>query len=98
MVIKKVPAGVYISMDSLSFRSWAHHRQGLDELMPQADKVVPLVAQAGPRGMTRAEVGGVIDLDRDALDALLAGLVRFGLLSVTWENGIQVFRAWQATR
>lgn len=75
------------------FRSWARRRQGRDELTPEADKVVPLVAQAGQRGMTRGEIGGVIDLDREALDALLAGLVRFGLLAVTWENGVQVFRA-----
>lgn len=63
--------------------------------MPAADKVVPLIAQAGHAGITRGEIGKAVgdDLDRDALDNLLAGLVEFGLLAVTRENGLLVFRA-----
>ena len=65
------------------------------EHVPVADKVLPLIAQAGQAGMARADIGKAVgdDLDRDALDDLLAGLVEFGLLAVTRENGLLVFRA-----
>ena len=60
-----------------------------------ADLVLPLIAQAGHAGMTRGEIGTAIgdDLDHDALEELLGGLVEFGLLTVAKENGLQVFRA-----
>jgi len=78
------------------FHSWLHQRdrQRHDHL-PVADKVLPLIAQAGQAGMTRGEIGKAVgdDLDRDALDDLLAGLVEFGLLAVTRENGLLLFRA-----
>lgn len=63
--------------------------------MPVADLLVPLIAKAGQAGMTRGEIGKAIgdDLDREGLDDLLAGLVEFGLLAVTRENGLLVFRA-----
>lgn len=61
--------------------------------MPQADKVVPLIAGAGPDGIARRELGHAVRLDRQVLDELLAGLVRAGLLSVTWENGVPVYRS-----
>jgi len=78
------------------FQSWLHQRdrQRRDHV-PVADLIVPLVSQAGPAGMTRGEIGAGIDadLDHDAVDDLLAGLVEFGLLTVTKENGLLVFRA-----
>lgn len=61
--------------------------------MPEADKIVPLVAQAGSRGMARGEIGRVIELDREVLDELLAALVSVGLLTASVEDGYQVFRA-----
>jgi hypothetical protein len=76
-----------------SFTSWVRNRQRLDDLMPQADKVVPLVASAGTTGMTRRQLGHGIDLDRDVLEELLAGLVRAGLLTLAWEQGVPVYRA-----
>jgi hypothetical protein len=78
------------------FHSWLQHRERQHHgHVPTADLVVPLVAQAGRRGLTRGEIGKAVsdDLDRDALDDLLAGLVEFGLLAVTRENGLLVFRA-----
>jgi len=60
--------------------------------MPQADLIVPLVAGAGHQGMTRSDIGSAIDLEPDVLDELLAGLVRFGLLNVAWEDRGQVYR------
>ncbi len=61
--------------------------------MPEADKIVPLVAQAGSRGMARGEIGRVIELDREVLDELLAALVSVGLLTASVEDGILVFRS-----
>jgi hypothetical protein len=79
-----------------SFKSWVRHRHGLDDLTPEADKVLPLVAGAGPTGIARRELGHAIDLDRDVLDELLAGLVRAGLLSVTVEGGVPIYRTQAA--
>lgn len=82
-------------MNVYDFHSWLHHRDRQHHgHVPTADLVVPLIAQAGEAGMTRADIGKAIgdDLDRDALDDLLAGLVEFGLLAVTRENGLLVYR------
>ena len=43
--------------------------------------------------MNRGQIGSVIELERDALDELLDGLVRFGLLRLAVEDGIRVYRA-----
>lgn len=43
--------------------------------------------------MTRKQLGGAVDLERDVLDELLAGLVNAGLLTYGWENGLPVYRA-----
>ena len=78
-----------------SFLTWIQQRdRERRDHIPAADLVVPLVAQAGKAGMTRSEIGKAVgdDLDRDALDDLLSGLVEFGLLAVTRENGLLVFR------
>ena len=72
-----------------SFHSWLRRRH---DPIPQADKIMPLVAAAGPTGMTRGQIGHAVALDRDVLDELLDGLVRSGLLVVGWENEVMVFR------
>jgi hypothetical protein len=54
---------------------------------------VPLVAQAGTRGLTRREVGNGIGLEPGVLDDLLAALVRAGMLYVSAVNGVRVYRA-----
>ena len=74
-----------------SFTSWLQRRKGY--AVPKSDRVVPLIAQAGQRGMNRGQIGAAVDLERDVLDELLAGLVRFGELTVSDENGLRVFRA-----
>ena len=79
-----------------SFTSWVRHRHGNDNLTPEVDKVVPLVAAAGASGMSRRQLGSAIKLDRDVFDELLAGLVRSGLLTVADENGFKVFRTRSA--
>lgn len=65
-----------------SFTSWVRHRHGMDDVTPEADKIVPLVAAAGTAGMNRKQIGNAIELDRDALDGLLGGMVGIGLLVV----------------
>lgn len=60
--------------------------------MPEVDKVVPLVARAGMAGMTRRQLGGAIRLEPEVLQDLLDGLVRFGMLVVRDEGGVQVYR------
>jgi len=79
-------------MNPQSFTSYVQRRERGDHI-PKADRIVPLIVQAGQQGMTRKEIGAAVDLERDVLDQLLDGLVGFGLLTVGWENGVQVFRA-----
>ena len=71
-----------------SFTAWFKHR----DHTPQTDKIVPMIAQAGTRGMTRHQIGSIIKLNRDVLDDFLAGLVQAGLLTITNEGGLRVYR------
>lgn len=75
-----------------SFTSWFRHRHGMNDVRPEAEKVVPMVAAAGLVGMNRKQLSHAIRLDRPVLDELLGGLVSAGLLSVAWGNGVPVFR------
>ena len=43
--------------------------------------------------MNRHQLGSAVDLDRDIVDQLLAGLVGIGILVVAWEDGVPVYRA-----
>lgn len=70
-----------------SFTSW------LGTHTPASDQIVPFVSQSGIHGMNRKQIGSVIKLDRDTLDQVLAGLVDFGLLTMTVDNGLRVYRA-----
>ena len=70
----------YIKKMIIHFIQWLHQRQRKQQdYVPEPDKVMPLIAQAGARGMTRSQVGKVIDLDRDTLSASLDGLLPFSL-------------------
>lgn len=71
-----------------SLTSWRHKR----ELLPHADRLLPLVAQRGALGISRGELGRLVDLHRDTLDELLDGFVRAGLLTLTVVNGVRVYR------
>jgi hypothetical protein len=72
-----------------SFKSWERRRH----LAPEADRILPLVAAAGTAGMNRFQLGNAVDLNRETLDQLLAGLVGIGLLTVAWVRGVPVYRA-----
>lgn len=76
------------------FRSWLRRRTGsATPLLPESDKVMLFVAQAGPQGITRYKLGRAIKLEPDALNDLLDALVGSGLLTRTWHGEIQVFHA-----
>jgi hypothetical protein len=42
--------------------------------------------------MTRGQLGGVIEMDREVLDQLLNGLVSSGLLTMPVVDGVRVYR------
>lgn len=66
-------------MHTPSFCSWVEDRHPrLDSHISQADKIVPLLQQAGPAGMTRRQLAGAIDLEREMVDALLTALLDTG--------------------
>lgn len=62
-----------------SFRAWEQTRR----LQPQADVILPMIKASGLYGMSRRQLGHALDLDRDVLDELLAGLVGVGLLMLS---------------
>lgn len=72
-----------------SFTSWERKRH----LTPEGERILPLVAASGSAGMNRKQIGNAVDLDRDIVDQLLAGLVGIGMLTVAWEGGVPVYRA-----
>lgn len=81
-------------MDAKSFLSWVYQRQHRpDKHISQADKVVPLLQQAGPAGMTRRQLGGAIDLPPAMVDDLLAALVGVGQIRIDQAGGVTRYRA-----
>jgi hypothetical protein len=93
---KDVGCTYILEMNVVDFQSWVQRRdRQRREHVPVADKILPLIVQAGQAGMTRGEIGKAIgdSLDHDAVDDLLAGLVEFGLLAVTRQNNLVVFQA-----
>jgi len=60
-----------------SFTAWERRRR---HISPEPDRILPLIKAAGVSGMTRKQLGGAVDMERDVLDELLAGLVGAGLL------------------
>jgi len=72
------------------FSSWLQRRQ----IKPlEADRLLPIIANAGSRGISRGELGRAIKLDRDVLDELLVGLVAAHFLTVVDQGGLRVYRA-----
>jgi hypothetical protein len=80
-------------MDAPSFVSWVDQRKNRpDKHISQADKIVPLLQQAGPAGMTRRQLGGAIDLSPELVDALLAALLGVGQIKIVYNNGVPIYR------
>ena len=64
-----------------SFKSWERRRH----LIPQADRVLPLVV-AEPNGMTWRQLQAAVDLDPEILLKLVDGLMAAGMLVMRWED------------
>ena len=80
-------------MSLTPFETWVQKQQ---IKTPEADRILPLISQAGPQGISRGEIGKAITLDRQVLDDFLDGLVRIGVVQITDKNGIRVYRAGSA--
>lgn len=78
---------------AFSFKTWENRRR---HLLPDTERLLPLVQNAGAVGMTRQQIGNAVDLDRDVLDQLLAGMAGMGLLTVSTDSQGPVYRATTA--
>jgi hypothetical protein len=79
----------------MTFHQWFVGRAGRPPIIPPPHSVVPLIARAGPQGITRQELGQVIDLDGPLLDRLLAAFAAIGQITVSLEGDQRVYRAVQ---
>ncbi len=59
---------------------------------PPHQKLMLALARAGARGLTRVEIAGLVDLDGQVLEQLLAALVRSAEISVSTIDGQRVYR------
>ncbi len=93
----KYTASRYIQqMNAPDFSAWVRRRDDQRRHhVPYADRIVPLVAGAGPTGMTRRQLGHAAPLARTVLDQLLDALVRFGTLTAASEGDTVVYRTTQ---
>lgn len=61
--------------------AWVHRRdQRRREHVPDAVRIVPMVALAGPTGLSRTQIAHALSLEPNALDDLIAALVSVGQL------------------
>ncbi len=85
------PPLLYTQLDNImplnSFASWRDRKT-----TPLVDQILPLVADRGALGISRGELGRLVDLERDTLDALLDGFVRAGMLVLSNMNGVRIYR------
>jgi hypothetical protein len=60
--------------------------------LPAHQRLMLLVGWAGRLGMSRGEIGSMVDLPADTLDDLLDALVRSGEIALSVERGYRVYR------
>ena len=61
--------------------------------IPSHQQLMLVLARAGARGLTRVEIAGLVDLDGQVLEELLAALVRSAEIAMTPTNdGQRVYR------
>ena len=73
-----------------TFKIWLERRKP-GPLVPESDKIVRFIQQAGQRGITRADLYGA-KLDRHLIDDLVINLSQLGMISVTGSGQGQVIR------
>jgi hypothetical protein len=79
-------------MEYPTFAGWLREHESWPVRVPEATRLVQLVAAAGSAGVTRGQLGGAIDLPREVLDQLLDALVQAGQLRRAAEGGLDVYR------
>ena len=73
---------------------WHHYAtKKTGPVVPQADRVMHLIQQAGQQGISRCDLGAAIKLDRETLDDQLAALADSGWITVSMEGDFRVYRA-----
>jgi len=77
-----------------AFPDWSMARDWRTvQAAPPHQKMMLALARAGARGLSRAEIAGLVDLDSDTLNELLNALVRGGELAMfTTTDGRRVYR------
>ena len=63
--------------------------------VPAADQIIPLITAAGPSGITRADLGDRLRLDRATLDQLLGAMIEMGQISMWGSGGKAVLKIGQ---
>lgn len=80
-------------MNAPDFSTWVRQRDDQRRgHVPLADRIIPLVAGAGPTGMTRRQLGHAVPLAPAVLDQLLDALVQFGSLTAASDGDTVVYR------
>ena len=85
---KAISSSINIGVN-YTFKSWERRRR---HISPEADRLLPLIA-ASTTGLTRVQIGHAVDIERDVLDELLAGMVGVGLLMVSRDARGPVYRS-----
>ena len=75
-----------------TFHQWIEARK-LAPQISESDRLMRIIMRAGPGGVAESDFKKQIDLPRQSVDELLAGLLGLGLIIVTGQYGERVFRA-----
>jgi len=79
----------------LTFLEFLHSDEWKKPIKPPEDnKVIAMIVQSGPRGVSRSELGSAIDLPSKVLDEMLEMLARNGWVTVTWDGENHVYRTF----
>ena len=74
-----------------TFHQWIEARK-LAPPISESDRLMRFIMRAGPGGIAEGDLKKQIDLPRQTVDELLAGLLGLGLIVVTGQYGVRVFR------
>ena len=88
----RASTGINKIMPTTFFHHWLSHREQHGPEVPEATKLMQLIAQAGPAGISRHVLGRAIELQPDTIDGLLAAMVGAGRVTVSDEDGERVYR------
>lgn len=82
-------AHINTPMTHTTFRTWLQH---YEHSLPEPDRVVQVIAQAGPAGVSRLDLIGEIELPWRFLDALLQQLLDLAQISAVRQGDDILFR------